>query len=164
MKPETDPEASRVHRSFGISLSAFCRGLLDAAERTKADDELMIHSAHAACYHWLCAGSGIEHQRAEWLTARVYAELGIAESALRHASRCLELTDEHSRSLLDTDRAHAFECAARAYAAAGNRDEAIRYQRLAESSGEKIKDESARERFFAAMNAGRWYGLRSDRP
>lgn len=89
--------------------------MLGKPDRSKAEDESMFHTAHASCCHWLKVGTGSHHQRAEWLIARVYSELSLGESALRHARRCEELTEEHA-DLMEDFRAYALECMARANA------------------------------------------------
>jgi tetratricopeptide (TPR) repeat protein len=135
--------------------------LLQKTDRSKSENELMIHAAHASCYHWLNAGTGLHHQRGEWLIAHIYTELGFADSALRHASRCLELTNEFAESIKDFDWAYAYEGVARANALAGNRDEALKYIQLAQESGQAISGEEDKSVFTGDFNAGNWHGLRS---
>jgi tetratricopeptide (TPR) repeat protein len=156
-KTYTEAEA---HRYFAIQFNGKTWELLDKPQRTKWEDELMIHSAHASSCHWLEAGTGVHHQRGEWLVSRVYAVLGQGEAALRHARRCLELTEEYADLLEDFDQAYALECVARAHAIAGNREEALRYIELAEEAGRVIADEENREIFFRDLNSGYWSGLR----
>jgi hypothetical protein len=81
-------------------------------------------------------------------------------TALKHASRCLELTDEFAGLMQDFDLAYAYEGLARANAAAGNRDEVSKYLQRAEAAGQAIRDEEDRNFFFGDFNAGNWYGLR----
>lgn len=123
------------HLFFAKTLNGKVWELLQKTGRSKSEDELMIHSAHASCYHWLQAGTGLHHQRAEWLIAHVYTELEIPDSSLRHATRCLELTNEFAGLMMDFDRAYAYEAIARANALVGNRDEALRYILRADEIG-----------------------------
>jgi len=134
--------------------------LLQKSDRTKAEDERMVLAAHASRYHWLNAGTGLHHQRAEWLIAHVYTELGTADSALRHASRCLELTNEFTELMKDFDWAYAYEGLARANALAGKRDEALKYLQLAEKGGRAISNDEDKSIFFGDFNGGDWHGLR----
>jgi len=60
----------------------------------------------------------------------------------------------------DFDWAFAYECVAQANAAAGNRDEALKYIELAQKAGEVIKEEEDRKIFFAEFNGGRWNDVR----
>ena len=104
--------------------------------------------------------TGVHHQRGEWLIARVYSVLGIAEAALRHANRCLELTQQYADLMEDFDWAFAYECVARASAVAGNRDEALKYVKLAQNASEVIKGEQDRKIFIADFNGGNWNQMR----
>lgn len=151
---------AEAHQHFAKTLNGKVWELLQKPERSKSEDELMIYAAHASCYHWLNAGTGLHHQRAEWLIAHVYTELGIADSALRHASRCLELTNEFADSMKDFDWAYAYEGVARANALAGNRGEALKYMQRAEETGQAISNDEDKSIFFGDFNGGNWHGLR----
>ena len=156
-KVYTEPEA---HRHFAAKLNGEVWGLLEKADRSSADDELMIHAAHASCRHWLKVGSGLHHQRAEWLIAHVYSELGLANAALRHANRCQALTGEYADLMEDFDRAYAYEAMARANALAGNQAEALEYLQLAEAAGQVIADDQSKQFFIGDLQGGDWHGLR----
>jgi hypothetical protein len=156
-KAYTEAEA---HRHFAIQFNGATWDLLDKAERTKEDDERMLYSAFASCRHWLEAGTGVHHQRGEWMIARVYSVLELGEAAVRHANRCLELTEAHASEMEDFDKAFAYEAVARANAVAGNRGEALKYIELAETAGEAIADEQNKEIFVGDFNGGDWAGLR----
>lgn len=120
---------------------------------------MMIYGAHASGFHWLMAGTGLHHQRAEWLIAHVYTELGLSESALRHATRCSDLTEEFSGLIKDFDRAYAYEGLARANALAGNREEAVKFLQLAEKTGQAIQNDEDRKIFLGDFKGGKWYGI-----
>jgi tetratricopeptide (TPR) repeat protein len=155
-KTYTEAEAQR---HFAAKFNGDVWGLLEKADRSKADDEVMVHAAHASCCHWLAAGTGVHHQRGEWMIARVYAELGLAEAALRHARRCQELTEEHADLMEDFDRAYALEGLARAHAVAGDHDRAREYLELAQKAGEAIADEESKKFFSGDLEGGNWYGI-----
>jgi len=93
--------------------------LLDQQGRTRADDDRMIHTAHASRYHWgqVPEATPMNLARGEWLISRVYAVLGRAEPALHHARRVLDLCQEHG--IGDFDLAFAYEALARGHAVAG---------------------------------------------
>jgi hypothetical protein len=156
-KVYTEAEAQRL---FAIQFHGKTWELLEKPDRTRGEDELMVHSAHASCRHWLEVGTGLHHQRGEWLIARVYSVLGMADAALRHAARCLELTETYSDLMVDFDWAFAYESMARANAVAGTREEALKYIALAERAGENIADEQDREIFVGDFNGGNWGGVR----
>jgi tetratricopeptide (TPR) repeat protein len=149
-----------AHQYFAKMLNGQVWELLQKTDRSKAEDELMVDAAHASGYHWLIAGTGLHHQRAEWLIAHVYIELSLTDSALRHAAQCLELTHEFTDLMQDFDRAYAYEGVARANTLAGNRDEALKYIQLAEESGQAIRNDEDRSIFLGDFNGGNWHGLR----
>ena len=156
-KTYTEQEA---HRHFAASLNGEVWTLLGKSDRSQAEDETMIHTAHASCCHWLKVGTGVHHQRAEWMIARVYSELGLGEAALRHANRCQELTQEHADLMEDFDRAYAQEALARANAVAGNRAEARKHLQLAEEAGQAIADEDSKKFFVGDLADGDWHGVK----
>lgn len=159
--PETHTyslEAAHLH--FAKTLNGQVWDLLQKPERSKPEDELMLYAAYASCYHWLITGTGLHHQRAEWLITRVSIELGHADAALRHASRCLDLTHEFADLMQDFDWAFAYEGLARANALAEHRGEALKYLQLAEGRGETIGNAEDKLIFLADLNGGRWYGIR----
>jgi len=81
--------------------------LLEKPERTPREDEIMLLTAYASCYHWLQVGTAVNQQRGEWLIARVYTVLGRKEMALERARRCFELTEQFDKEMEDFDRAYA---------------------------------------------------------
>ncbi len=147
-------------KRFAMTLNGKVWELLGKAPRTREEDERMVHAAHASCAHWLNTGTGVHQQRAEWLIGHVYSELGLADSALRHALRCLELTEEFAEEMKDFDRAYAYEGAARAYALAGEQEQARLFIRLAQERGEAIADAEDRSIFFGDFEGGKWHGLK----
>jgi hypothetical protein len=146
---------------FAKSINGQVWDLLSKPDRTPSDNERMIHAAHASLYHWLNAGgTGLHHQRGEWLLAHVYTVLGLSEPALRHALRCQELTSDFADLMQDFDRAYAYESLARAHALAGDRDAAFEYLKLAQASGAAIQNDEDRDIFMGDFNGGEWYGLK----
>jgi tetratricopeptide (TPR) repeat protein len=153
----TEPEA---HRHFAAKLNGEVWELLEKTYRSPAEDERMIYAAHASCYHWLEVGTGLHHQRAEWLIAHVYSELELADAALRHARRCQELTQDHADLMEDFDQAYALEAMARANALAGDQEEALKLLQLAEEAGQAIADDESKQFFLGDLKGSNWYGLR----
>lgn len=158
-KTYTELEAQRY---FAVQLNHRVWELLEKPERNRQDDELMVLAAYASYYHWLQVGTAVHRQRAEWLIGRVFIVLGNAKQALHHAQRCLEMTQKHAELMADFDVAFAYEGIARANAAAGNPDEALKYAKLAEQAGQAIVDEEDRRIFFDDFYGGEWNGVRED--
>jgi hypothetical protein len=125
--PEPSFDLAAAQRWFAIELNNLAWDLVEKEPRTPEDRELMIHAAHASCYHWLQAGTLLNHERAECLLATAYTAAGLPEAAVRHAERCLELSRENGDSQTPFDLATAHGCAAKAYAAAGKDEQAARH-------------------------------------
>ena len=119
--------------------------LMGRGDRSPADDDELLHCAHASRHHWGRVGGPEHRARGEWQCSRVYTVLGRGEPAIHHAQRCLALCDEHG--LGDWDLAYAYEALARAHGVAGEADEAVRYRGLAREAGEAIRDPEDREHF-----------------
>jgi hypothetical protein len=141
------------HRQLGVDAFNHVWGLLEKPDRTREDDDEMLHEAHASTYHWLRAPECRPQNRArgEWICSRVYTVLGRGEPALHHARRCLELCEAHG--IGDWDLAFAHEALARAYGIARQFEEAGRHEALARELGAEITDEQDREHLFEALES-----------
>ncbi len=144
-------DLARAHRRFAVELNNLAWDLLETPNRTPADDERMIHAAHAACFHWLEVGGPLNHLRAECLLATAYASVGLGEAALRHAERCMALSNEAGDTQTTFDRATAHGCASLAYASVGRMAEANSQHDLAKAAAEQFDDPSE------GMVFARWY-------
>ena len=160
MNNEKTYSITDAQKHLAITTNGLVWQLLEKKDRSKKEEELMIHAAHTSCYHWLQVGTGLHHQRAEWLLSHVYAELGISSAAIKHAKRCQELTEQFHELMQDFDHAYQNEAMARAYALGGNVQEAQMYIRKAEISGQAISKDEDRKIFLSDFNGGNWYGLR----
>lgn len=115
-----------VHRRLAVDLFNRAWRLLGQGSRTQAEDDELVHVAHASRLHWQEAGGTPAHlARGEWMCARVYAVLGRPEPAGWHARRALELVDAGGEGFADWDRAAALEGMAHASLAAGDREAAL---------------------------------------
>ena len=149
--PTPIPEIDRAtRRSLAAGLFNRTWELLELTDRTPAQDDELVHTAHASRYHWgEVADQPARLARGEWLCSRVYAVLGRPEPARWHAARCLALLDEcasrpDSGGAEDWDRAAAFEALARAEATAGNRPAALAWKALGLAECARITDEDDR--------------------
>ncbi len=88
--PELD-QATR--RALAVGLFNHTWTLLETHPRTPAQDDEMIHAAHASRYHWGEVADDVHLARGEWQCSRVYAVLGragagaVARASLRRARR-----------------------------------------------------------------------------
>jgi DNA-binding transcriptional MerR regulator len=117
--------------------------LLETPDRTRMQDDEMLHAAHASRHHWGRIGEPVNFARGEWQCSRVYAVLGRAEPALWHARRCVALCEEHG--IGDFDIAAAWEAVARAQVLAGDRGAAADALERARSLSAVIAEDEDRE-------------------
>lgn len=137
-------EDKDLHKKLGIELFNYTWELLDKPQRTRAENDTMIHAAHASRFHWeKGGGAAVNLARGEWQVSRVYAVLGRAEAARFHGLRCLEHCQENG--IGDFDLAFAYEALARAAAVAGNAAEQAKYLALAQAAAQHIADQGDRD-------------------
>lgn len=141
-----------THRELAVSLNGEVWGLLGKINRSDEDDRLMTHAAHGSLYHWLQVGTAVNEQRGEWMVSHVYAILGLGESALRHAERCVEVTERHPDDMKDFDVAYASEGLARAHAVLGNKAQSDALKGKARQLGSQIADDEDRKIFEGDLN------------
>jgi tetratricopeptide (TPR) repeat protein len=117
----TESELKDWRRRFAVELNNHAWDLVEMKERRTAEQtERMIHAAHGSCYLWLTAGNVVNHLRAQVLITTAYAEAGLAESALRHAERGLELLEAAGADAAPFDKATAYAASAHAHKLAGS--------------------------------------------
>jgi hypothetical protein len=138
-------------RRLAVDLFNHAWSLLRLPERTREEDDELIHAAHASRHHWGEAGTAANLARGEWQVSRVYATLGRAEPALYHAERCLAYCEGDPDALEDWDLPYAYEALARAHAVAGNAAEARVNAGRARELGERIADAEDREQLAADL-------------
>lgn len=139
------------HRKVAAESFNLVWELLDKQDRTKEEEDQMVHAAHASRFHWGEIGTALEKERGEWQISRVYSVLGRGQSALYHANRCLEICKENE--IGDFDLAFAYEAMGRAYAVLNDQKECEKYIQLAKDAGEKIEDKDNRDYFFSELKA-----------
>jgi len=141
-----DPEQ---HRRLAVDLFNATWRLMEDDTRTAADDDRMLHTAHASRYHWEWRGTPTNLARGEWLCSRVYAVLERGEPALHHARRTLELCRENA--IDDWDLAFAHEALARAYAVCRDADRARSATEQALACAEDVADPEDRALVLADL-------------
>lgn len=138
-------DVARAQRWFAVELNNQAWDLVEREERSADEVERMIHAAHGACWHWLEVGDLLNHLRAQNLLATVYAKAGLAEAAVRHAEKCLALSEEAGDKQTPFDRATAYGCAAAAYKVAGRMDAARAAFARSEAAAAELEDAADRE-------------------
>ena len=117
--------------------------LLEKGDRTAADDEELVHTAHASRHFWTAVGTEKNRSIGDWQVSRVYSTLGRGEPAVHHARRALQHAQgvEGETWLL----ASAYEGLARAYAVAGDRAAAVEWKAKAVARLAEVDDADDRE-------------------
>lgn len=133
-------ETHEMHRKFAADCFNQTWELLDKGNRTKDEDALMIHTAHASRYHWEQIGKPLHFARGDWQISRVYAVLGFGVMSHRYAKRCLDWCEKEN--LGDFDLAFAYESLARACSVSGDIAKVGGYIRLARDAAESIQKEA----------------------
>lgn len=156
MAEEKEFDELQGHKKFAVNLFNKTWELMDKKERTKAEDDEMIHAAHASRFHWggvVAAGTPntgpMNIERGEWQLSRVYSIIERAEPALYHAKRCLDICEKND--IGDFDIAFAYEALARAHSIAGNRAEFEKYLQLAKDASTRIKKDDDRDYFLGDL-------------
>ncbi len=116
----TEPPAAvpADERALAARLFNDVWSLLEREQRSEAEDDLMVHMAHASRFHWDAVGGDQERAVGEWQVSRVYATLGRGEPAVHHARRCVALAGSAGVDAWVAASAH--EALARALAVAGD--------------------------------------------
>lgn len=123
--------------------------LMEKEDRTPAENDRMIHSAHASRYHWEQVGTAANLARGEWQCSRVYAVLRRAEPCLHHAQRVLDICRENG--IGDWDLGFAYEALARGSAVAGDAEAARMWTERALAAAEDIAEEQERAMLMADL-------------
>jgi hypothetical protein len=126
-----------VEQRLAARLLSRVMELLESSRSAAQDDE-MLHAAHATRHHWGQVADPAHWARGEVLCSQVYVALGRAEPALHHGRRSLELAEEHRLSWFHIGEAHA--AVARAAKLAGLDDHAAKHAALALKVAERLTE------------------------
>lgn len=135
--PELNPEA---HRALAAGLYNQTWDLLGIERRTAAQDDEMIDAAHASAWHWRQVGNAANEARGHWLCSRVYAVLGMGETAVHHARRAVAIIDGGGEGIEDWDAPAAAEAMARALAVTGDLEGCATWRSRAAAALEQVAD------------------------
>ena len=129
-------------RRVAVDLFNHVWRLLEIDGRTQAQDDDLVHAAHASRWHWGRVGGPEQWAIGEWQCSRVYAVLGRGDQALFHAQRCLDLCDENGVESFVPASAH--EALARAHAVRGDIEAARVERNLAYALAVELDDDDDR--------------------
>ncbi len=141
MPPEFDLDAAHKHFSAHCFNAAW--DLMDKAERTAEEDQMMLALNQASIYHWRsrpdCTAQNLSV--GYWQTSRIYALLGNAPEAQRYGEICLS----YSQGLEPFYLGYAYEALARAAFIAGEHEKAKHDTAQAEAQAAQVTDQESRE-------------------
>ena len=78
-------DVQKWNRWFAVECNNHAWRLAEQVSRTPAEDEEMVHAAHAATLHWSRVGTELHQARAAMLLGQVHALVGDGKRALRYA-------------------------------------------------------------------------------
>jgi len=140
-EPVLSPELQRA-----VAIETFNRtwALLEA-ERSPADDRLLLASALASRLHWDGIGTDESYATGDWLVAHVASHLGYADLALDFAAAAHERVAAADPPLASWLLASTMEGLARAHAVAGHDDERDRWAARSRETLARVDDAEDRD-------------------
>lgn len=148
---ERSDTSQAAERQQAVDLFNGVWRLMEQEDRSREDDDRMLHMAHASRYHWGQVGTVVNVARGEWQVSRVYTVLGRGEPALHHARRVLDLCQ--ANGIGDWDLAYAYEALARACAVAGDQEQARTWTEQALAAAEDIAEDDDRELLMSDLES-----------
>jgi DNA-binding transcriptional MerR regulator len=149
MPTKAEPMDPDDERRLSAALFNDTWTLMEKEDRSREEDDALVHIAHASAHHWRQVGKPEHFARGEWQCSRVYAVLRRAEPSLHHAQRSLDICRENG--LGDFDLAFAYEALARGHAIAGDAEQARAYTEQALAAADDIKENDDRELLLADL-------------
>jgi len=140
------------HKELGIAYFNKTWEYLDNPHRSEADNQTMLHYAHASRLHWELSGAPILNRiRGDWMLANVYGRLGMSEGAMRFAEQCLN--DTLQEGIGDFDLVFAYETMARAHYAGGDQRDAKAYLKKAYDGLNQVSSQDDRHYCKTVLDA-----------
>ncbi|MDQ1146472.1 hypothetical protein QE429_003299 [Bacillus sp. SORGH_AS 510] len=140
------------HKHLAVNSFNAVWDLLDLPQRTKEEEEKMIHLAHTSFWHW----TQVEDHSAKnlsigyWQLSRVYAVAQLGERALYFGERCLEVSMKNEIEPFYIG--YAYEALCRANALLEKDEQAKDQFNLAMEYAQLVKVESAKESLIKDLN------------
>ncbi|TMH68169.1 MAG: hypothetical protein E6H57_11405 [Betaproteobacteria bacterium] len=142
-------ELEKWHKWFAVECNNRAWRLAEQASRTPAENEEMLHCAHAAALHWAKVGTEVHHARAAILLGQAHALIGDGKSALQYAREAFAYVSEHESPAWQVAFAHAVL----ANAAAANDERSLHstHYARAKALGGALTDDEERTIFEATF-------------
>ncbi|NNF07568.1 MAG: hypothetical protein HKN21_12470 [Candidatus Eisenbacteria bacterium] len=146
-------DSQEAHTHFGKSCYNGTWGYIDSENRSEAETEAMLHTAHASFWHW----QQVEARTAQndsigyWQLSRVYALAKRWPEAMYYAQRCVKVSD--AAELDPFFRGYGYEALARAHKGAGQKDEASTQCATAIALAEQVSDAESKAMLMADIKS-----------
>lgn len=138
-------ETAKWHRRFAMEMNNRAWDLAEKPVRAAAEDEEMIHAAHAVALHWSRVGTELNMARADMLLGQAHALAGNGKVAMHYARRSFDYISTHEPK--DWEIAFAHAVLANAARAAGDEAMFAEHYATATRLREAIADPEDREIF-----------------
>lgn len=139
-------EIAKWQKWFAISCNNRAWELCERDQRTPAESHELLHTAHAAAWHWARVGTALNEARAHMLLGMAHALAGDGGLALRYAMSSFNYFNEHEAP--DWEQAFAHATLAAAAAAAGQCELHAEHYAEARRLGEAIASADDRAVFM----------------
>ncbi|MFJ7727627.1 hypothetical protein ACIQXV_15865 [Neobacillus sp. NPDC097160] len=136
--------ATFSHKQMAVNCFNAVWDFLDLPERTKEEEEKMLHLAHVSFWHW----TQVEEHTTKnlsigyWQLSRVYAITELGERSHYYANRCLEVSKDNNIEPFYIG--YAYEALSRANTLLGRYDLSKIHSEHAIEYAQKVKDESSK--------------------
>jgi hypothetical protein len=142
MTTETPTSVADFHRELANELFNHVLNLIARSDRSCAENDQMIHAAHACRFHWDFGGNPANIALGEWLCARAHTEMRQPDAALHCAWRYLEHAESYGLGPFHIAYAHT--ALARAFALKDPAESARHFQQARELA-EHVKEQQERD-------------------
>ncbi|MGG3470744.1 hypothetical protein ABES02_25065 [Neobacillus pocheonensis] len=133
------------HKQLAVKCFNATWDLLDMTDRTKEEEERMLHLAHSSFWHWTQVDNHTPKNLSigYWQLSRVYATVGNGERAYFYAERCLDISLESNIEPFYIG--YAYEALTRANVLLAQSDPAKLHLQLAIEYAQKVENENEKE-------------------
>lgn len=145
----TPEEQAKWARRFAVECNNRAWRLAESAARSEAEDEEMLHCAHAAALHWSQVGTELHNARATMLLGHVHALLGDGRRAMSYARQAFDFVLSRASPAWEVAFAHAV--LANAASAAADRELHAKHFGIAKALGDALADAEERAIFEATF-------------
>ncbi|MGE3955760.1 MAG: hypothetical protein AB7H96_03505 [Vicinamibacterales bacterium] len=147
-RPSQD-EIAKWQKWFAVACNNRAWALVEQPDRSPGEVHELLHTAHAAAWHWGRVGTPLQEARAHMLLGMAHALVGEGTLGLRYAMLAFNYFNEHEAP--DWEQAFAHATLAAAARSAGNASLHAEHYAEADRLGQAIADPEDREIFLKSF-------------